>query len=113
MEGSIIIIRSPADITSIDTAILDNLSGGVEIYVLKMSHMQCNSADNAKFYVFTNNIEHSRKCIFIDEIMIDEMKIVETVYYNESRLSMYPCPSDPMDKFHWKCPFCNRQFNEM
>ena len=108
-----IIIRSSDDITSIDTAILDNLSGGVSIYVLKMSHMQCSSANNAIFYDFTNNNEHTRKCIFVDEKMVGEMKIVESVYFNESRLTMFPCPGDPLDKFHWTCPFCNRQFNDM
>ena len=108
-----IIIRSSDDITSIDTAILNKLSEGVSIYVLKMSHRQCSSANNAIFYDFTNNNEHTRKCIFVDDKMVGEMKIVESVYFHESRLTMFPCPADPLEKFHWSCPFCNRQFNDM
>ena len=113
MEGSKIIIRSNDDITSIDTAILDNLSEGVAIYVMKISHMVCENADNAVFHVFTHNLEHFRKCIFVEDIMVNELKIVENVYYNESRRTYYPCPSNPMARFKWLCPFCDRQFHEM
>ena len=108
-----VIIRSSYDITSIDSAILDHLSEGVAIHVLKMSHRQCSSANYDIFYDFTNNNEHTRKCIFVDDKMVGEMKIVESVYFSESRLTMFPCPADPLDKFNWTCPFCNRQFNDM
>ena len=108
MNGSSVIITSSYDITSIDSAILDQLSEGVAIYVLKMSHRQCSSANDDIFYDFTNNNEHRRKCIFVDDKMVGEMKIVERVYFSESRSTI-----DPLDKFNWSCPFCNRQFNDM
>ena len=113
MEGTVCEIKSSADLKSIESAILDNLSYGVAIYILKFSHMVCENSDIALYNNFINNNEQDRKVMFISEHMENELKIAEGVYFHESRRTMYPCPADPLDKFKWLCPFCNNKFKNM
>ena len=113
MEGVVCVINSSDDLTAIDSQILNNLSSGVAIYILKLSHMVCENSNSALYKKFINNKEHYRKVIFINEHMEHEFKIVENVYFEESRSTMYPCPADPMDKFKWVCPYCDKKFKNM
>ena len=108
MEGVVCVINSSADLTAIDSEILDNLSSGVAIYILKFSHMVCENSDTVLYNNFMNNNEQYRKVIFIGEHMEHELKIVESVYFEESRST-----ADPMDKFKWLCPYCDKKFKNM
>ena len=112
MEGRIVLITSHDELVAIDRDIVDNLSYGIDIYILKTTHMLCES-DNAMFTKYIHNNDTSRRVIFIHESMEHELKMMENDYYTESRLSMYPCPSDPFDKFKWHCPICYKEFHKM
>ena len=108
MEGTMIQINSSADLTAIDNIILDNLYNGVAIYVLKFSHIVCENSDTVLYNNFINNKEQCRKVLFIGDHMENELKIVENIYFHESRRT-----TGPLDKFKWLCPFCQKKFKKM
>ena len=53
------------------------------------------------------------RVIYITDNMIDDFETIESVYYSESRETMQPCPSDPLDHFKWYCPLCKIDFDNM
>ena len=110
MDGRIVVITSSEELTAIDGDILDNLSYGIDIHIMKTNHMVCES-DNVRFTKYIHDKDTSRRVIFIPDSMKHEFKMIENVYYNESRRSMYPCPSDPFDRFKWYCPLCYKEFH--
>ena len=112
MEGRIVVITSHDELTAIDGDIIDNLSYGINIYILKTSHMVCES-DKVMFTKYIHNNDTSSRVIFINDSMEHEFKMMENDYYTESRRTMYPCPSDPFDKFKWYCPICYKEFHNM
>ena len=107
-----IVITSHDQLSAIDGEIIDCLSYGIDIYILKTSHMVCES-DNVLFYKYSRNNDTSSRLIFINANMEHEFKMMEKFYYKESRRTMYPCPSDPFDRFKWYCPICYKDFHNM
>ena len=91
MQGRVVLIKSSAELTAIDGAILDTMSYGIDIHILKVNHMVC-ASDSVMFTNFIHNKETSRRAIFIPDTMENDMKIIENVYFTESRRNMSPCP---------------------
>ena len=112
MEGKLIVITSPDQLSTIDGEIIDCLAHGIDIYILKTSHMVCES-DNVLFYKYSHNNDTSSRVIFINSNMENEVKWMEDFYYKESRRTMHPCPADPYDRFKWYCPVCYKDFQNM
>ena len=56
MEGKLIVITSSDQLSSIDGDIIDCLSYGIDIHILKTSHMVCES-DNVLFHMYRNEIK--------------------------------------------------------
>ena len=112
MEGRIIVIKSHTELSAIDRYIIDDLSYGINIYILKKSHFVCDS-DNKLFTKYINNNDTESRVIFITDNMEEELKMMEDDYYHDSRETMYPKPSDPFDRFKWYCPICHKNFSDM
>ena len=123
MEGKLIVITSSDQLSSIDGDIIDCLSYGIDIHILKTSHMVCES-DNVLFHKYRKEIKEvfhkysrnndtSSRVIFIDVDMEHDIKEMEEFYYKESRRTMHPCPSDPYQMFKWFCPVCYKDFHNM
>ena len=112
MEGRIIVIKSSEELTSLDGDILNMLCYGLDIHILSMNHFTC-EGDQVSFTNYINNKDRSKRVMFIPDSMINELRMVEDTYYTESRLSMEPCPTDPLDRFKWHCPVCNIEFHNM
>ena len=123
MEGKLIVITSSDQLSAIDGDIIDCLSYAIDIHILKTSHMVCES-DNVLFHMYRKEIKEvfhkysrnndtSSRLIFINANMEHEFKMMEKFYYKESRRIIYPCPSDPFDRFKWYCPICYKDFHNM
>ena len=54
MQGRVVLIKSSAELTAIDGAILDTMSYGIDIHILKFNHMVCES-DSVMFTNFIHN----------------------------------------------------------
>ena len=107
MEGRIVVIKSSEELTSLDGEILNVLCYGLDVHILSTNHITC-EGDQVTFTNYINNIDTSKRVIFITDSMIDEFRTVEDVYYTESRRT-----SDPLDRFKWFCPVCNIEFHNM
>ena len=109
MEGHLIVIKSSEELTSIDSDILNALSYGIDIHIFSTNHMVCESdQDNVIFTNYIHNKDPSVRVIFITDCMINEVKIIEDVYYTQSRLTV-----EPLERFKWHCPLCGKQFHTM
>ena len=107
MEGHLVVIKSSKELTSIDGDILNDLCYGLDVHILSTNHFTC-EGDQVTFTNYIDNIDTSKRVIFIPDSMIDEFRTVEDVYYTESRRT-----SDPLDRFKWFCPVCNIEFHNM
>ena len=97
---------------AIDGDILNDLSYGIDIHILSTNHMVC-EGDNVMFTKYIHNNDPSVRVIFIPDSMKHEFKMIENVYYTESRRGMDPCPRDPLERFKWYCPLCGIEFDTM
>ena len=90
----------------IDGDILNDLSYGIDIHVLSNNHV-C-AGDTGIFDNFIHNENPTIRVLFISANMVNEMKIMEDVYHNESSESL-----DPLDCFRWYCPVCQLHYDDM
>ena len=112
MEGRKVVIKSSEELTSIDGDILNALCYGLDVHILSTNHFTC-EGDEVIFTNYINNNDTSKRVIFIPDNMKNEFRTVEDTYYTESRRTMEPCPSDPLDHFKWYCPVCHIEFHNM
>ena len=113
MEGRVCIVRSHGDLSAIDKELLNDLGHGLDIHILKVTHITECDGDRAKFDTLIHNNDRQIRIIFIPVDMVEQFKITESTFYEESRLTLYPCPSDPLEKFKWHCPTCSKAFYDM
>ena len=111
MEGRVCIVRSYGDLSDIDKDLLNNLCHGLDIHILKVNHIT--ECDGDYFNTLILNNDRQIRMIFIPVDMIEQFKIVERTYYEESRRNLYPVPGDPLEKFKWYCPTCSKAFYDM
>ena len=107
MEGRMVMITNSAELNAIDRDILNDLCYGIDIYVLNVNHVVC-SSDTGHFDSIIHNEKATIRVIFISANMVNEMKIIEEVYYSESGETL-----DPLDRFRWHCPVCQLHYDDM
>ena len=113
MEGRVCVVRSHSELSAIDKELLNDMCHGVEIYILKDTHITKCGGDRSRFNTLIRNNDRSLRIIFIPVDMVEQFKIVESTYYEESRRNFYPVPGDPLDHFKWYCPTCSKAFHDM
>ena len=113
MEGRVCVVRSHSELSAIDKELLNHLCRGADIYILKDTHITNCGGDRARFNTLIRNNDRWLRIIFITVDMIEQLKIVESTYYEESRRNYYPVPGDPLEKFNWHCPTCSKAFYDM
>ena len=113
MEGRVCVVRSHGELSAIDKELLNDLCHGLDIYILKDTHITKCDGDRAKFNTLIRNNDRSMRIIFIPVDMVEQFKIVESTYYEESRRTLYPVPPSPLEKFKWHCPTCSKAFYDM
>ena len=113
MEGRVCIVRSPGDLSAIDKDLLNDLCHGLDIHILNVTHITECDVDRDRFETLINNNDRQIRIIFIPLNMVEQFKITESTFYEESRRTFDPCPSDPLQTFKWHCPTCSKAFYDM
>ena len=112
LSGQQIVISKSKEISKIDFHIMDDLSRGKHIYILKSSHINtCEDNENGLFHRLSNNNDDLFRLIFIKEKLKISFKLMEYTYFSSVENTENPFPGPPC--FYWTCPVCNIHFDNM
>merc|ERR1712121_197399 len=112
LSGQQIVISKTKQISKIDFHIMDDLSNGKHIYILKSSHINtCEDNENGLFHRLSNNNDDLFRLIFIKENLKQEFRMMEYNYFSSVENPGNPFPGPPFDHFYWTCPVCNIHFD--
>ena len=106
-DGRIVVVETDAQLSTIDAWIQENLSYGVDIFIMSPRHNKCHSENDEVFRSLISNEDDNKKVLFVVDRMIKSIKILEDTYHGD------PIVTTERDNFLWECISCNLPFKNM